>query len=580
MSAMKYRSLPFRSALLALALFGAAAPGWSQTAPGSPAPYSVIDISQFLASNSVGGGTETTDVGDINDHGQLVANFGGRAYVVRGGESTDIPFPDPGVGFGLGLSPAGKVTGHFLAGTDLYQAFLFDGAQLTDIDSADHFRSLGYAVNDAGQVAGTYQTVFTLRAARFSNGNVLDIPFPDPFSPEEPKPGYVAPEPASSDALDINSAGHITGFVYFDGFGLKPFYFDGVSTHYMSLDFGDGAGYALNDGGQVVGYSQTEDGNLSATLWTNKGQTQTFLPPLNDTFNTTIANDINNQGQIVGLARTVEENRRAVLWQNGQIIDLNTLIPANSGWVLEDATHINNRGEILGRGRINQGEERQFVLTLRAGDTIAPVTSANVQGNTGNDGWITDAAQVSLTARDNGGTQALAGTGVASTFVRIGSGPARPYSGPLSFENSGRYSIRYWSVDKVGHVEPTKTVAFKIDNQPPRVTAERALQLPLPFDKEWVLIHGTLSDAHSGPDKSSVSYSVYDEFGTFVSSGPVQTRANGSFDFSVTLPSKVARHDKDGRPFQVVVSARDVAGNTGSETVYLVVGKKGSSHSG
>jgi hypothetical protein len=43
------------------------------------------------------------------------------------------------------------------------------------------------------------------------------------------------------------------------------------------------------------------------------------------------------------------------------MIDLNSLLPDNSGWQLEDATAINNNGVIVGDGTYN-GQERAFIL--------------------------------------------------------------------------------------------------------------------------------------------------------------------------------------------------------------------------
>jgi len=46
--------------------------------------------------------------------------------------------------------------------------------------------------------------------------------------------------------------------------------------------------------------------------------------------------------------------------------DLNTLIPANSGWVLIAASHINDAGQIVGVGLLN-GNLHGFLLTPSAG---------------------------------------------------------------------------------------------------------------------------------------------------------------------------------------------------------------------
>ena len=68
--------------------------------------------------------------------------------------------------------------------------------------------------------------------------------------------------------------------------------------------------------------------------------------------------DINDLGQVVG-------DMPHPFISDGTIdgmIDLNTLIDANSGWMLEYARAINNLGQITGSGRIN-GETHAFLLT-------------------------------------------------------------------------------------------------------------------------------------------------------------------------------------------------------------------------
>jgi hypothetical protein len=45
-------------------------------------------------------------------------------------------------------------------------------------------------------------------------------------------------------------------------------------------------------------------------------------------------------------------------------LDLNDLIPADSGWVIENVSAINNSGQITGQGYID-GEYHAFLLTLQ-----------------------------------------------------------------------------------------------------------------------------------------------------------------------------------------------------------------------
>jgi probable HAF family extracellular repeat protein len=60
---------------------------------------------------------------------------------------------------------------------------------------------------------------------------------------------------------------------------------------------------------------------------------------------------INSKGQVVGYSFSCASNtQRSFLWDDGQMIDLDTLIPHNSSLQLLEGLNINDRGEILGVG--------------------------------------------------------------------------------------------------------------------------------------------------------------------------------------------------------------------------------------
>jgi probable HAF family extracellular repeat protein len=56
---------------------------------------------------------------------------------------------------------------------------------------------------------------------------------------------------------------------------------------------------------------------------------------------------IENVGQVVGWSQ-VDDDVHAFIWQDGVMTDLNVLIPSGSGWILRDASAINDAGEIAG----------------------------------------------------------------------------------------------------------------------------------------------------------------------------------------------------------------------------------------
>ncbi|MHC5082991.1 MAG: hypothetical protein ACYTET_03515 [Planctomycetota bacterium] len=91
------------------------------------------------------------------------------------------------------------------------------------------------------------------------------------------------------------------------------------------------------------------------------------------------ARAINDLGQVVGYSAYAEldlddlEGRHhyAYLWENGTMIELESLLPENSGWEgLVGAYGINNNGQIVGTGIID-GENHAFLLT----PTLVPETT-------------------------------------------------------------------------------------------------------------------------------------------------------------------------------------------------------------
>lgn len=117
--------------------------------------------------------------------------------------------------------------------------------------------------------------------------------------------------------------------------------------------------HAINDIGQVVGYSNTIAEEGRAFLWSKGKMVNLGVLP---NFLYSSASAINNRGQIVGWLQNAEGKQHAALWQDGKIYDLNTLISPQSGWFLEVATDINKKGQIVGNGFI-AGNPHAFLLT-------------------------------------------------------------------------------------------------------------------------------------------------------------------------------------------------------------------------
>jgi len=118
---------------------------------------------------------------------------------------------------------------------------------------------------------------------------------------------------------------------------------------------GDVTPYRINNLGQAVG--NTHGYPYYAFLW-EAGGLQTLGTLGGDVSQ---ALDINNSSQVVGWSLIQDGNSRAFLWEDGEMKDLNELIPQDSGWVLITATATNDLGEIVGQGAF-EGQERVYLL--------------------------------------------------------------------------------------------------------------------------------------------------------------------------------------------------------------------------
>jgi probable HAF family extracellular repeat protein len=80
---------------------------------------------------------------------------------------------------------------------------------------------------------------------------------------------------------------------------------------------------------------------------------------------------INNHDQIVGIFQSYTDPR-AFLFTGNQVVDLNSLLPASSGWTLLSATGINDQGQIVGYGTGPGGQLDRFLLTPGSAGSQSP----------------------------------------------------------------------------------------------------------------------------------------------------------------------------------------------------------------
>jgi uncharacterized membrane protein len=153
---------------------------------------------------------------------------------------------------------------------------------------------------------------------------------------------------------------------------------------------------AVNERGNMVGDAYDERGHYVAFVW-NPAQGQRMIDPLHAYSSAVAINSaghillqvgtegylygnghlshlnladkgynsvqaMNDCDEVVGGYGPVAEQYRAFLWsRTGGLRELDSSLPADSGWKLSSAAAINDRGEIVGSGKW-QGHRSGFLL--------------------------------------------------------------------------------------------------------------------------------------------------------------------------------------------------------------------------
>ena len=185
---------------------------------------------------------------------------------------------------------------------------------------------------------------------------------------------------------------------------------------------------------------------------------------------------------------------------------------------------------------------------VRAGvDTIPPVTSHELSGTDGNNGWWTSDVGVALTATDNL-------SGASRTLYCVDDGAWQTYVNPFSVSDDGVHLLEYYSVDIAGNEEATKSIEIKVDATPPVSSVD--LISPywknadmVPFD-----VNATASDSLSGVAGVELWYRYSADNSTWGEWTSYSTEGTSPYAWSFNAPQGEGY-------YEFCSSATDAAGN-------------------
>jgi probable HAF family extracellular repeat protein len=326
--------------------------------------YKIIGLPTPAGSNSAALG--------LNDNGNVVGysfqgdNYRAFLYLQSSGSFTDVGSLGGEMNVACAINGSDQVAGYSQDANGNLSAFIYTKAggikALGSLDGG--VSSEAFGLNNSGQTVGDSQNAADdHRPVLFDKGAVKDLNVSVAQNSNTFRTGYA-----------INDAGQVAGRTDTDQGAIHAFLLaspGGDLKDIGTLGGSNSEALAINKSGEVVGDAEVGSGAPHAFLY-RKGSTRDLgtLPGFDTA---SYARSIDDQGQVVGESDGADQ-KRAFVYSNGQMFELDKLATnlADAGFTSLDVAYgINNRGWIVGYGTAVDGRTVAF-LAIPEGQKAAP----------------------------------------------------------------------------------------------------------------------------------------------------------------------------------------------------------------